>query len=56
MPLQCVRGSWGLIMKRTDMGSVYVSEIQIYMYTLPLKKHNFPEVAFVGGGVQVSEL
>ena len=55
MPLQCVRGSWGLIMKRTDMGSVNVSEIQIYMYFSP-KKHNFPQDAFFGGGVQVSEL
>ena len=30
------------------MDSVYVSEIPIYMYTLPQKKRNFPEVAFLG--------
>ena len=42
------------------MGSVHVSEIHIIihhdMYTLPEKKRNFPAVAFLGGGVQVSEL
>ena len=35
-------------MKRPRMGSVYVSKSHIYMYTLPRKKRNFPEVAFLG--------
>ena len=38
------------------MKYVYVSEIHIYMYTLPQKKRNFPEVGYFWGGVQVSEL